>query len=312
LRPLAARDRRPGLADLSPGALKKRLAKSGPWLLSLCQALFEGRGPSSDRTGRELRTVDATTVKAPGKTGSLWRVHSSMRLPSRVCDHFRVTQTEGAGPGESFRRFPVAVGDHLIGDRGDSTASGLGPVADSGGHVRVRVNTGSLRFVLPDGRRFESLNAGSALDRPGPAASGAVATDGSAVSVDGRVGAIGKSDAAIGIALEKRRRKAAKDGRTPKPQSLEVAKYVIVFTTFPESRFAPETVLDWCRLRGQVALAFKRFRSVAPLGPLPKRAGESAKAGLYGTLFTALLTERLMAHASGLIHTETSFSCTRR
>jgi len=292
LRETAVRARRSGLADLSPVALKKRLAKSGPWLLSLCQALFEG--PSPDRAGLEVRAVDATTVKEPGKTGSLWRVHYSMRLPSLVCDHFVVTGTEGVGTGESFRRFPVAAGDHLIGDRGYSTASGIAHVAASGGRVMVRVNTGSLRFVLADGRRFDLRNAVSALDRPGSVASWDVAT----ASVDGRVCAIRKSDAAIGIALEKLRRKAAKNGRTPKPQSLEFAKYVIVFTTFPESGFAPETVLDWYRLRWQVELAFKRFKSVAQLGHLPKRGGESSKAWLYGKLFTALLTERLIAHAS--------------
>ena len=75
---------------------------------------------------------------------------------------------------------------------------------------------------------------------------------------------------------------------------------MIVFTTFPESGFAPETALDWYRLRWQVELAFKRFKSVAQLGHLPKRGGESSKAWLYGKLFTALLTERLIAHASAL------------
>ena len=195
LRALAARDRRSGLAGLSPVALKKRLAKSGPWLLSLCQALFEG--PSPDRAGLEVSAVDATTVKEPGKTGSLWRVHYSMRLPSLVCDHFVVTGTEGVGTGESFRRFPVAAGDHLIGDRGYSTASGIAHVAASGGRVMVRANTGSLRFVLADGRRFDLRNAVSALDRPGSVASWDVAT----ASVDGRVCAIRKSDAAIGMPL---------------------------------------------------------------------------------------------------------------
>ncbi len=79
----------------------------------------------------------------------------------------------------------------------------------------VRVSTGSLRFVLADGRRFDLRKAVSAPDRPGSVASRDVATAGA--SVDGRVCAIRKSDAAIGIALEKLRRKAAKNGRTPKP-----------------------------------------------------------------------------------------------
>lgn len=304
LRETVVRARRAGLADLSPVALTKRLAKSGPWLLSLCQALFEERRPALDCAGAglEIRAVDATTVKEPGKTGSLWRVHYSVRLPSLVCDHFLVTGTEGAGTGESFRQFPVARGDYLIGDRGYSTAAGIEHVAESGGHVMVRVNTGSLRFLLPGGNRFDLLEAVSGLDRTGSVASWDVATDGkgSAASVTGRVCAVRKSDAAIGIALEKLHRKAAKDGKTPRPQSLEFAKYVIVFTTFPASAFTPEAVLDWYRLRWQVELVFKRFKSVAQLGHLPKHGSETSKAWLYGKLFTALLTEKLIAHASAL------------
>ncbi len=89
-------------------------------------------------------------------------------------------------------------------------------------------------------------------------------------------------------------------GRTPKPQSPEFAKCVIVFTTFPASRFAPEAVLDWYRLRWQVELVFKRFKSVAQRGHLPKRGGEGSRAWLYGKLFAALLAERPIAHASAL------------
>ena len=247
-----------------------------------------------------IRVVDATTVKEPGKTGSLWWIHYSMRLPSLVCDHFLVTETEGVGIGESFRRFPVAVGDYMIEDRGYSMAAGIAHVVKSGGHVMVRANTGSLRFLQPDGGRFDLLQAVCRLDRPGSVASWNVTTDGngSVASVDGRICAIRKSDTAI--AQKKLMRKAAKNGKTPKPESLEFAKYVIVFTTFPHSRFTPEAVLDWYRLRWQVELVFKRFKSVAQLGHLPKRGGESSKAWLYGKLFTALLTERLITHAHTL------------
>lgn len=305
LRETVVRARHAGLADLSQVALKKRLAKSGPWLLSLCRALFEERGSTTAQcpeAGLRLRAVDATTVKEPGKTGSLWRIHYSVRLPSLACDHFVVTETEGAGSGESFRQFPVAEGECLVGDRGYSTASGIAHVAGAGGHVMVRVNTGSLHFLGSDGRRFDLLAAVSELDRPGTVGSWDVATDGngSAASVAGRVCAIRKSEAATGIALEKLRRKAAKDGRTPRPQSLEFAKHVIVFTTLPASQFAPEAVLGWYRLRWQVELVFKRFKSVAALGHLPKRGGESSRAWLYGKLFTALLTEKLMAHANAV------------
>ena len=40
---------------------------------------------------------------------------------------------------------------------------------------------------------------------------------------------------------------------------------MIVFTTFPWVGFTPEDVLDWCRLRWQVELAFKLFKSIVRL-----------------------------------------------
>ena len=49
---------------------------------------------------------DATTVKEPGKTGALWRIHWSVCLPSLACDFFMLTPTEGPGTGESLVQFP--------------------------------------------------------------------------------------------------------------------------------------------------------------------------------------------------------------
>ncbi|MCY4238258.1 MAG: hypothetical protein OXC93_07890, partial [Rhodospirillaceae bacterium] len=133
-----------------------------------------------------------------------------MRVPSLVCGHFLVTKTGGAGTGASFRRFPVVAGDHLIGDRGYATASG--------GPVMVRVNTGTLRC----GMQFAYWTAG---DRSPPGMLRATGTDRPSPC-----------------------RKAALAGRTLKPTSLAFAQYAIVFTTFPESGFTPEAILD--RYRG--------------------------------------------------------------
>ena len=103
LRETVVRVRRAGLSDLSAVALMKRLRKSGAWLHALCQALFEERGMGTAvGDGFEVRVVDATTVKDLGKTGTLWRIHNGVRLPSLICDHFQVTAVRGSGTGESF------------------------------------------------------------------------------------------------------------------------------------------------------------------------------------------------------------------
>ena len=75
---------------------------------------------------------------------------------------------------------------------------------------------------------------------------------------------------------------------------------MIVFTTFPAAEFPGAEVLEWYRLRWQVELVFKRFKSLAELGHLPKHDEESAKAWLYGKLLVALLVEKLIGHATAV------------
>ena len=74
----------------------------------------------------------------------------------------------------------------------------------------------------------------------------------------------------------------------------------MVLTTFPAKSFSPELILDYYRFRWQIELVFKRFKQIAQLGHLPKYDQQSAKAWLYGKLFVALLSEKLIQHASAL------------
>ena len=109
-----------------------------------------------------------------------------------------------------------------------------------------------------------------------------------------------KTQEAIRIAHKALRRQASKKGTQLQPQTLEFAKYVILFTTFPIEAFPAASVLEWYRTRWQVELVFKRFKSLAQLGHLPKRDDESAKAWLYGKFLVALLVEKLIRHASAI------------
>src|SRR5260221_7566345 len=74
----------------------------------------------------------------------------------------------------------------------------------------------------------------------------------------------------------------------------------MVLTTFREAGFRAEAILDYDRFRWQIELVFKGFKQIAQLGHLPKYDDDSAKAWLYGKLFVALLTEKLIAHATAL------------
>ena len=236
LRETAVRARKAGLAQLSDVALLKRLRKSSDWLHGLCVALFRERGLAravgpglrvrAVGPGLRVRAFDATTVREPGRTGSLWRVHYSLCLSSLRCDFFEVTPTRGAGSGEYLARFPVSEGDHILADRGYiladrgyATAAGLRHVSAAGGRVTVRVNTGALSLRTPDGAPFDLLAAVSGLTSAGAVGSWPVATAGED-GVCGRICAVRKSAQATARARRTARREARRQGSEVRPATL--------------------------------------------------------------------------------------------
>ena len=299
LRETVVRARQANLADLSDVALLKRLRKSRDWLYALCVELFREHGlVVSDSVGMQVRAFDATTVHEPGRTGSLWRLHYSVNLPSLGCDFFKLTATAGRGTGESLTQFPIRPGDYVLADRGYSTAVGIQHVATGGGYVTVRVNTRSLLLETESGRGFDLLASVETLLRPGPVGSWRVRTVARAgPPVAGRICAVRKTDEAIEVAHQKIRRTARRKGKRVQPETLRFARYVIIFTTYPAEEFPAAEVLEWYRLRWQVELVFKRFKSLAQLGHLPKHDEASAQAWLYGKLLVALLVEKVVRHA---------------
>ena len=304
LRETVVRARLAGIADMSDVALLKRLIKCKDWLRALCQAMFAERGIKFDNNDDfQVRLFDATNVREPGKTGSLWRIHYSMRLPSILCDSFVITEAKGIGSGESFCQFSVKAGDYIIADRGYSSAKAIEYVVHEGAYVLVRFSPQTTRMETVAGKDFNLMKKlDTGLSKVGIVKSWkACVCDHSGHRSLGRICAIRKTNEAIELAIGKLRRRASKRGHTLRPETLEYAKYIIVFTTFPEHKFSANDILQWYRIRWQVELVFKRFKQIAQLGHLPKHDDDSAQAWLYGKLFIALLTE-------GLINCASSFS----
>jgi len=111
-------------------------------------------------------------------------------------------------------------------------------------------------------------------------------------AIAGRLCAVRKSDRAIQQAHRRLQRKASKKQMITRPGTFEFAKYVIVFTTC--SSGSTEDVLGTYRMRWQIELVFKRLKSLAQLGHLPKHDDRSSRAWLYGKLFVTLLAQKLM------------------
>ena len=288
-----------GWLQMSDVALLKKLRQSERWLQSLCVGLLEdGELALPEKGGLRMRLIDGTSVSEPGRTGSQWRVHFSLRVPEWTCDHFRLTSSEGAGNGESLRHFPVRANDCLVADRGYAHAAGIWHVHQKGGSVIVRHNAHILPVEAEDGAALDLRPWLRTLGRPGQTGSCTAwvcAENQQRVQV--RVCAVRKSGEAIVATQRRLRTRASRKAQQLKPETLEYAQWIMVLTTVPTNVLSDEQVLEWYRVRWQIELAFKRLKSLADLGHLPKYDAASSRAWLYGKLLVALLTERMQRYA---------------
>jgi len=112
--------------------------------------------------------------------------------------------------------------------------------------------------------------------------------------------ALRKSEAAIERAQRQITQKQARQKVSGTPEAREYACYVMVFTTLPPQDASSRQVLECYRLRWQIELTFKRFKSIVQLGHVPKQDDASSRAWLYGKLLVALLTEKLARVGSAI------------
>jgi hypothetical protein len=295
LRETVVRAKAAGIAAVSDVALMKRLQKAEGWLRGLCVSLLQENGwevPAETR-GFNVRALDGTLVKEPGRSGSLWRIHYSVRIPSLVCDHFELTATKGTGTGETLGRFTATPGDLVLADRGFCKANGIEALDSQGAAVMVRLNTSTLPLFCEDGSRFALAAEIGKLKETGTEYEWPVWVQGAKDRISGRLCAIRKSEEAAARARRHIARKAQQGGPQPKPETLQYACYVMVFTTVPATRFSTAEVLEWYRVRWQIELVFKRLKTLAELGALPKHTDESARGWLYGKLLVVLLGQKL-------------------
>ncbi len=297
LRETAVRAKHGNIVDISDVALLKRLKGAGAWLqwmaAGVMQKWIEKQPETIFGDKFRLRLIDGTTVQEPGSTGSTWRIHYSIVLPSLQCNEVHVTSPK---VGESFKRFAVQPGDVFLGDRGYSHRDALLYVLQGGGHVLVRMNLTNLPLVDEHGEPFPLLERLRTL-------TGARLGDWQVRLPDehrlvpGRLCALKKNKLAAERARDKALKESRKKGHMVRPETLEAAEYTFVFTTLSADSFTPAKVLEMYRGRWQIELVFKRLKSLLGLGHLKKTDVELSKAWLQGKLLVAFLIEALVAAA---------------
>lgn len=284
-----------GVADLCDSALLRRLRKAAAWLEGLVRSVVQARATLADAPdtgGRPIRLVDGSTVGVVGSDRPGWRLHTAFDLPSGRIGGLVLTP---ASEGEGLERLPVAANEVCIADRGFARPEGLRHVVDHDGDFLVRAGSRSLKLEV-DGKPLDWMAVFAAAGQAG-------LYDGDARVLHGRksrkrwpplpVRLIVKPlpPEAAEAARLRLRRAGQREGYTPSALAMAAAGYVILLTSLERQHGTAEALLALYRLRWQIELAFKRWKSLLAMRSVPTKDPDLAKTWLYAHLLIALLTE---------------------
>ena len=278
-----------GLGHLSAVAVRQRLRRADAWLGHLIVSFLQERGLAAALPRVRVRIVDATVVCKPGSEGTDWRAHLGLDLAQLTIASVELTDASG---GESCKRFALAPGEILLGDRGYGSREGIASVLDQGGHLVVRINWQNCPLETLTGHRLdllrllEPLQVGEIGDWP-------VQICVAQRVYQLRLVATRKTQAAAQQEQRAVRKAAAKKQHTPDPRSLQAACFTYVLTDLPASTLAGPQVLELYRLRWQVEMAFKRLKGILHFDHLRAKDEHLARTYLLAKIMGALLIEEL-------------------
>jgi hypothetical protein len=282
--------------SITDQAVAERLRACGPWVQALLRRMFPMAAIETLPPERRFVVIDASSIQAPGATGTDHRLHIAMDL--RTLQFVEVLVSD-VHTGETLKHFTLRAGDVALADRGYAHAQGMEEAVKQGADIIVRLNPFS--GVLCDANG-QPMILEKALQRQPPETIRTlpvlIQASGGQSAVQGWVHAYRLSTEQAGRARHKCRQRHKKGA--PKAERLWLAGWVLVFTTLAPAVLSAQTIMRLYRCRWQIEIAIKRWQSILSVDALRAKARSPlAAVWLHGKLLYALMLERRMRRRLG-------------
>jgi hypothetical protein len=276
--------------SITDSSIAERLAACRPWVQAVLAKMLHTTAIATLPTPWRFLVIDGSAVQGPGAQGTQYRLHLCLDLVQLQFVSITVTAQH---TGESLVHFPLGPGDIALADRGYAYALPRVETVRKQADVIVRRSPAQLPVYNGDGQRVDLRQV---LREQPWATSRTIDVCVQAPSlgaVRGSLHAYRLSEEQANVARQRIRAQSRKKGRTPKDTTRFWAGWVLVFTTVAPSLLGAKTISALYRVRWQVEIAIKRWKSVLDVGKLRAKEGSPlAAVWLLGKLLYALLVER--------------------
>jgi len=278
--------------SLTDEAVRQRLSACPKWVEGLLGKLLPTNSlPARAEGPWQLIVCDGSQISGPGAQGTDYRWHVAY---DPVAQQIRELQVSDVHTGESLTRYHLAPGMVVLGDRAFAKAPALVAARTSGAHVVVRMTPQYLKLWTRQDVAFDLVAAlRAAGDQPRLSFALQVREEQSGQTLPVWIHALHLTAQQCNRARRGAHRQARRRGRTPRAQTLFLSEWVLVLTTLSPDELGAEDILELYRIRWQVELVIKRYKSVMAAARVRARRGSPlATVYLVGKLLFAVLVER--------------------
>lgn len=278
--------------NLNKNAVYKRITHSGEWLKWLCEHLSRQEGflvkPPEWLKNYRVCMTDASDYSKPGSKQSDMRFHYMTELFTLNMVEMYFTD---ASEGEKITRYTkIQPDDIILADRIYGTPTGMQYMKEHKAFFVFRIRAEAFTLYQENGEKFD-LTKRLKEWKSGEIINLSLFFKKNKEMIPVRICAKGKTQEEIEKSQHRLKKLNSKKQRGKITELQEIySKYIVTATSLPDS-ISAEQVLELYRMRWQIELVFKRFKSIFNAGEFAPKKENSIRAWFYGKLLLAMICE---------------------
>ena len=281
------------IGNISDTALIKKFIQCKDWILWLISKMIPNeiihyKKPEELEPYRVI-AVDASDIIQKGAVKKTWHLHYGVDLFSLTCNQFQLTEQS---TGESLKNFEIKEKDLIIADCAYATITGMEYCLENGGDFILRIRNKAFNLYNAEREQVFLTDWLKTLDG-GASCAMFYYRDSQKNYKNVRICALPKTEEEIKKEEKRLKKKESKKQIKISDDTKFSHRYMFVATSLPET-FTAEDILSIYRLRWQVEMVFKRYKSILGAGSVPVKTKEATEAWINGKMMLALLIEKFI------------------
>ena len=205
------------------------------------------------------------------------------------CHQFKITEQS---TGETLKNFTINENDLIIGDRAYASLSGIEYCLDNGGNFILRIKNKAFNIYNENKEKIILTNWLKTVEKEVSEIT-VYFKDNNNNYRELRICAVKKTQEEILIEEKRLKRSDSKRQRKTSEETKFSHRYIFVITLLPKT-ISAEKILEFYRLRWQIELVFKRYKSILGMGSIPTKTKEASEVWLNGKMLIAILIEKYL------------------